>query len=230
MTVNLRLSLTVFSIGFAVEGAGSLYSFLASGTLLPAGGFLIYLNPVFTVIGLVFLWLGRHEWGVLHRRRVGHAHTSFFLAVLFLLLAIVPIAVYTYLEPTTSAPNWVTLEFGAAVAATFLFSYVTYALIAVHLLGTGGRIAVAAALGWAALISALLGLAVAGLFPTYIKVFRSGAVSTSGLEGPLTSEFSLLFVSYFLFLLAFIDAHRRIVRQGTPPGAAPASGGGSAST
>jgi hypothetical protein len=230
MTVNLRLSLTVFSIGFAVEGVGSLYSFLASGTLLPAGGFLLYLNPIFTVIGLLFLWLGRHEWGVLHRRRVTHAHRSFFLAVLFLVLAVVPIAVYTYLEPTTSAPDWVTLEFGASVAATFLFSYVTYALIAVHLLGSGGKLAVAAALGWAAFISALLGLAVAGLFPTYIHVIRTGSVSTSGLEGPISSELSLLFVSYFLFLIAFVDAHRRIVRHGVPPDLAPpGTGAGSVS-
>ncbi|MCI4350743.1 MAG: hypothetical protein L3K15_04450 [Thermoplasmata archaeon] len=230
MTVNLRLSLTIFSIGFAVEGIGSLYSFLAAGTVLPAGGFLLYLNPVFTVIGLLFLWLGRHEWGALHRTRVGHAHRSFFLALAFLVLAIVPIAVYAYFEPTSTPPNWVELEFGASIAATFLFSYVTYALIAVHLLGPGGKIAVALALLWAAVISILLGLAVSGLFPTYILVVRTGAVSPSGLAGPITSDLSWLFVSYFLFLVAFVDAHRRIVRRGTPPNRAPPSAGANAST
>ena len=222
MTVNLRLSLTIFSIGFAVEGAGSLYSFLAHTSQLPGQGLLFYLSPVFTVIGLVFLFLGRREWGELHHQRVRHAHVAFLLVVLFFVLAVVPIGIYTYLATGAAPPSWVTLEFGAAVGAMFLFAYVTYFLIVVHLLGAAGKIAVMLALAWSIVVSIRVGLAVAGEFPTYVLAARTRVLSTSGLAGPITTELSLLFVAYFLFLFAFVDAHRRILRQGQPPDPSPA--------
>jgi hypothetical protein len=223
MTVNLRLSLTIFSIGFAVEGAGSLYSFLAHASELPGQGLLFYLSPAFTVVGLIFLYLGRREWGELHQRRVRHAHVSFLLVVVFFVLAVVPIGIYTYLVTGAAPPYWVTLEFGAAVGAMFLFAYVTYFLIVVHLLGTAGKIAVMLALAWSIVVSIRVGLAVAGLFPNYILAARTRVLSSSGLAGPIITELSLLFVAYFLYLFAFVDAHRRILKQGTPPGTSPSA-------
>ncbi|MCI4318554.1 MAG: hypothetical protein L3J87_00970 [Thermoplasmata archaeon] len=223
MTVNLRLSLTIFSVGFAIEGVGSLYSFLTHTSELPGQGFLLYLSPVFTVVGLLFLFLGRREWGELHQRRVRHAHLTFLLVAAFFVLAVIPIGVYTYLVTGATPPYWVTIEFGAAVGAMFLFAYVTYFLIVVHLLGAAGKAAVMLALAWSMVVSIRVGLGVAGTFPTYLLAARTRVLSTSGLAGPIITELSLLFVAYFLYLFAFVDAHRRILRQGTPPGSAPPS-------
>ena len=63
MTTNLRISLTILSIGFAIEGAGELYSVVSQGRFKPGVNLLFVLPTVMTLAGLLFVWIGRHEWG-----------------------------------------------------------------------------------------------------------------------------------------------------------------------
>ena len=78
---NLRISLTILSIGFAIEGAGELYSVLSGGTFRPGTWLLLIIPTIATLVGLLFVWIGRHEWNELHRDRVRRAHVVFGLSV-----------------------------------------------------------------------------------------------------------------------------------------------------
>lgn len=220
MTVNLRLSLAIFSIGFAIEGAGASYSLLTHSSQLPGGGTLLFVSPAFTVLGLLFLFIGRHEWSELHRRRVRHAHATFGLVVLFLAVAAAPIAYFGEVAPAGDTPAWAPALFGAAIAGFLLFTYVTYALVVFHLVGGGGKVAVGLAVVWSAVIGFEVGALLSGQFGTFVLAVRNRSLSAAGIAAPVSFELSLLFGAYFLFLAAFLDAHRRVAGSqmtGAPP-------------
>lgn len=220
MTVNLRLSLAIFSFGFAVEGAGALYSLLTHSSQLPGGGLLLFVSPAFTVVGLLFLFIGRHEWSALHRQRVRHAHRAFALVLLLLLLAAVPIAYFGLVAPPGDTPPWAAVLFGGAVAGFLFFSYVTYALVVFHLVGGAGKTAVGLAVLWSAVIGIEVGAVLSGQFGAFVLAVRDRSFSVAGVAAPVSFELSLLFGAYFLFLAAFLDAHRRVAGSqltGAPP-------------
>ena len=77
MAINLRLSLTVFKLGFAAESASGFIALASASHQLPFHGIIILLGPVITAIGILFLYLGRHEWNELHRTRVRYANVAF---------------------------------------------------------------------------------------------------------------------------------------------------------
>ncbi|HZY70457.1 MAG TPA: hypothetical protein VFF67_05710 [Thermoplasmata archaeon] len=226
MTVNLRLSLAIFSLGFAIEGAGALYSFATHSSQLPGGTLLLFVSPAFTVLGLLFLFIGRHEWSELHRRRVRHAHGAFGLVVLLLILAAAPVAYFGLVAPPGDTPPWAAFLFGGAVAGFLFFSYVTYALVVFHLVGGGGKAAVGLAVLWSAVIGAEVGAVLAGQFGTFLLAVRARSLSVAGVAAPVSFELSLLFGAYFLFLAAFLDAHRRVAGS-QPTGAPPVMPSGS---
>jgi hypothetical protein len=211
MTVNVRLSLTVFMVGFAAE-SGSGFVALASGSSqLPFHGILILLSPAFTVLGLLFLWIGRHEWNELHRTRVGHANLAFAISLLATGLAAGPV-VYLTLQGGGSPPGWLAFEFGAAIAVVFSITFVTYALVAAHLVGRSGEIAMGLGLAWAALISILIGLALSPKLATIAGEVTHRSISIGPILDPITLLDALLAFSYLAFLFAFADAHYRVAR------------------
>jgi uncharacterized membrane protein YidH (DUF202 family) len=225
MTVNLRASLAVFSIGFAIEGIGELYAWVTQSTQLPSAGWLLAVGPAFTVLGLLFLWIGRHEWNELHHQRVKHAHRAFGLALLSLIAAAAPLGYYTALS-SSPPPLWIQYEFGAAVGSLLLFSFVTYLLVVYHLLGAPGRWTVLASLIWAIGISGWAGLTIGGDLSSYIVWARSGSLNIGGLAGPLTGILAYFFLSYFLLFAAYADAHRRVARGVVPAEVAGTAGPG----
>lgn len=211
MTTNLRLSLTIFKIGFATESASGFVALASGSSQLPFHGLLILLGPAFTAFGVLFLWIGRHEWNELHRTRVGHANLAFAVSLLAIGLAAAPI-VYLSLVGSPTPPGWVAVEFGVAVALVFGLTFVTYALVASHLVGRLGQIAMGCGLGWAALISAAIGLALSTQLNPIVRTITNRSVSIGPIFDPITLLDALLAFSYLAFFLAFVDAHYRVAR------------------
>ncbi len=210
MTVNLRLSLTILSLGFGIEGAGELYAVLSRGAFRPGVNLLFVLPLAMTLAGLLFVWVGQHEWNELHRSRVRQAHRIFGLS---LLGAAVGGAVVAFLaaEPALGSPLWAEATFGAAVGSLVLGTFVTYALLVFHLVRRPSQAILLASIGWALLISAFVGGAMAVNLSTVLALIGRRAFTMPAFLGPVDSLASYLFVSYFLLLAAYLNAHRTVI-------------------
>jgi hypothetical protein len=218
LVINLRLSLTIFKIGFAAESASGFVALVSASRQLPFHGFVILLGPAFTALGILFLYLGRHEWNELHRTRVRYANVAFAVSLAAIALAAAPIAYLTVVGGHVS-PGWLAFEFGIAVALVFAVTFVTYALVAAHLVGRLGEIAMALGLGWAVIVSAAIGLALSGQLAPIVQTIAQRSGSLGPIVDPITLLDALLAFSYLAFFLAFVDAHYRVAR-----GVAPTSG------
>jgi hypothetical protein len=208
---NLRLSLTVFKIGFAAESASGFFALATNSSQLPVHGLVIFLGPVFTACGILFLWLGRHEWNEVHKTRIRYANLAFALSLVAIVLAAAPIAYLTAIGGA-SPPGWLVVEFGASVALVFGITFVTYALVAAHLVGRVGEIAMALGLGWAVLISAAIGFALSPQLSPIVQTITARSTSVGTIVAPLTLLDALLAFSYLAFFVAFVDAHYRVSR------------------
>jgi uncharacterized membrane protein YidH (DUF202 family) len=216
MPPNLRLSLTIFTVGFALEAGEDAYHLLPGATTVVSGTALFLIGAVTTLLGLIFLTLGRHEWNELHHARVRHAHLTFLVVVLLAAAAAIPTAFYAY-EPNLAIPAWITYEIAAAIAASLFFTFILYAIIVYHLLGTAGRGLLVAALVAAVPVVAIVGYYIAGDIPSYLATVRSSPTKLTSLIEPVLSYLSYMFIAYALFAVAFIDAHRRVARGLEPP-------------
>lgn len=215
MTVNLRLSLTVFKIGFGVQSVGGFVALASNSSQLPLHGSLLVLNPIFSGLGILFLWIGRHEWNELHHTRVGHANLAFAVSLIATALAAIPIVYLTTLggpEP----PGWLVVEFGAAVAVVFGVTFVTYALVASHLVGRWGTLAMVLGLAWSLIISVLIGLALSPQLRTIVRSVVSRSPTIDPIAAPITLLAALLAFAYLAFFLAFADAHYRVAKGLVP--------------
>jgi uncharacterized membrane protein YidH (DUF202 family) len=211
MTRNLRISLTILSIGFGFEGIGEVYTRFVAGSDAPGASFL-YLLPLFlTAIGLLFVWVGREEWNQVHRVRVRTANRVFAYS---LLGAVVAGAVLVLLlaVPSLGVPVWTELLFGAAVGSLVFGTFVTYAYLVFHLVSKPGRAVVAIALVWALIVSTFVAIAIAGALPTILSAIDARAISVPAFVTPVDFLVSYLFVSYFLLLAAYVEAHVAVAR------------------
>jgi hypothetical protein len=211
VTRNLRIALTVLSIGFAVEGAGEVYTRVVPGSAAP-GASLFYLIPlVLTAVGLLFVWVGREEWNDVHRGRVRSANRAFGLSLLGAVVAAAVLGLLVAL-PALGTPEWAALLFGAAVASLVFGTFVTYAYLVFHLISNPARVAVALSLIWAFAISVLVAVSLAGALPTILALVRNRTISIPSFVTPVDFLISYLFVSYFLLLAAYVEAHRAVAR------------------
>ena len=170
---------------------------------------------MFTVIGILFLWVGRHEWNDLHRTRVGYTNLAFAVSLIATVLAAAPIGILS-LYGNPNPPSWLPIEFGASIALVFAVTFVTYALVAAHLVGRLGEVAMGVGLGWAVLLSSLIGLALA---PDVQPIVHSVVARNPGVGSifqPITLLDALLAFSYLAFFVAFVDAHYRVAKGITP--------------
>ena len=221
MTTNLRISLAILSAGFAIEGAEEAYSLVTSGSFLPGTSILFLLPAVVTFLGLLFLLIGRHEWTVLHRERVRRTHLTFALSLLGAFVAAVEVALLAA-YPGVGAPVWAEILFGAALGSLVFGTFVTYAQLVFHLVSRPGKGVLIASIVWAFLVSAYVGRALALDLPVILNLVGSRSLSISDLVAPVDYLASYLFVSYFLLLAAYLEAHA-VVARGLP-GGAPSSG------
>ncbi len=211
LTVNLRLSLTIFKAGFAVESAGGFAALVTRSSQLPFHGYLLLLTPVFSALGILFLWVGRHEWNELHRTRVGHANTAFTVSLVAIGLTAAPIA-YLAALGEANPPGWLGLEFGVAIALVFGLTFVTYALAAAHLVGRLGEVAMGVGLVWAFGISAFIGLALSPQLGPIVRSLVARSAAIGAVTQPITLLDALLGFSYLAFFVAFAEAHYRVAR------------------
>ncbi len=221
MTTNLRICLSILTLGFAIEGGGELYSLVSRGSYHPSLSLFFALLTALTVAGLLFLWVGRHEWNALHRSRVRRAHLVFGLSLLGAAVGGATIAVL-YEVPGLGVPVWAEALFGASMASLVLGTFVTYVILVFHLAPRSSQLALLASIAWALLISVFIGNALGANLPTVMTLLTTRTFSVPRFVGPIDTLASYLFVSYFLLLAAYLDAHRTVLRG--PPDEASASG------
>lgn len=212
MSTNLRISLTILSVGFAVEGGGEVYSLLTAGSFLPGASLLFLLPALVTLLGLLFLLVGRHEWDELHRARVRRANMIFGLSLLAGVVAGVDLALLVA-YPMIGAPLWAEVVFGAAVGAFLLGTFGTYAQLVFHLVTRPSKVALVAAILWALVVSIFIAQTLAADLPNLLGTIEAHSFSIDYLISPVVYLASFMFVSYFLLLGAYIDAHVAVARR-----------------
>ncbi|HTZ62462.1 MAG TPA: hypothetical protein VMC82_07485 [Thermoplasmata archaeon] len=223
MTTNLRICLTVLSIGFAIEGAGEAYSLASTGALLPGTSIVFLLATAVTLLGLLFLFLGRHEWNELHRSRATRTNQIFALSLLGGFVAAAEVAVLAY-YPSIGTPPWAEWLFGAALGSLLLGTFVTYAYLVFHLVRPPSKAILLAAALWALIVSAYIAHDLAADLPTILAAISTRTFTLESLLSPVDYLASYLFVSYFLLFAAYLDAHAVVARGLASP--APSAGGG----
>jgi hypothetical protein len=226
MSSNLRISLTILSIGFAVEGVAEVYSLTTQGAFLPGTSLIFLLPAVITLLGLLFILVGKHEWDELHSARVRRANTIFGLSLFAALVAISEVALLA-IDPAVGTPWWAEALFGGAAAAFLLGTFVTYSLLVFHLVHRPSKVALVAATLWAMIVSAFIGAALATDLPTILGLIGARSMSFDSLVAPIDYLVSFLFLSYFLLLAAYLDAHltvaHGITRRAPPRAPSPIS-------
>jgi hypothetical protein len=215
VTTNLRISLTILTIGFGVEGAGEAYSLLTAGSFLPGTSLLFLLPALVTLLGLLFILIGRHEWDELHRARVRQANIIFGLSVFAGFIAGIEVAALAY-YPGVGTPLWSEILFGTAVGAFLLGTFVTYSQLVFHLVSRPSKGALIASSLWALVVSAFVGQALGADLPSILGLIATRSFSIDSLIAPVDYLASFLFLSYFLLLIAYLDAHLAVAR-GPPP-------------
>jgi hypothetical protein len=225
MTTNLRISLTILSLGFAIEGAGEAYSLISSGALLPGTSVVFLLSAAVSLLGLLFLFLGRHEWNELHRSRASRTNQIFALSLLGGFIAAAEVALLV-VYPSVGSPGWAEVLFGAALGSLVLGTFVTYAYLVFHLVGRPSKAVLIASAIWALIVSAYIGRVLAGDLPVILTAVANRSLTVEGLLAPVDYLASYLFVSYFLLFAAYLEAHSVVARG--PPTSPPPSTGASA--
>jgi hypothetical protein len=212
VSTSLRISLTILSAGFAVEGGAELYSLLTAGAFLPGTSLLFVLPAIVTLLGLLFLIIGRHEWDEVHRARIRRANLIFGLSILAGVVAGIEVALLaTY--PGFGVPLWAEVVFGAAAGAFLLGTFVTYAQLVFHLVTPPSKAALVAASLWALVVSIFVARTFAADLPNILATIGAHSFSIDYLISPVDYLASFLFVSYFLLLAAYVDAHVTVARR-----------------
>jgi hypothetical protein len=219
VTTNLRISLTILSLGFGIEGGGEAYSLLSSGAFLPGTSLVFLASTVVTLLGLLFLFLGRHEWNEIHRSRAARTNQIFAASIAGGVIAAVEVGVLAY-YPSIGTPLWAEALFGGCLAFFVLGTFVTYAYLVFHLVRTPSRIVLVASSLWALVVSAYIGRVLAGDLPVILAAIGARSLTVEGLLSPVDYLASYLFVSYFLLFAAYLDAHT-VVARGLPAKRAP---------
>jgi uncharacterized membrane protein YidH (DUF202 family) len=211
MTRNLRISLSVLSIGFAIEGIGEAYTRFTPGSVAPGTSVLYLLPLLLTTIGLGFVWVGRKEWNEVHIVRVRTANRVFAASLLGGVVAVVVLGLLLVV-PSLGTPWWAEALYGAAVGSLVFGTFVTYAYLVYHLVSVTGRVVVGLALAWSLFISIAIAVVIAATLPSVITIVTTQNFSIPAFIQPVDFLYSALFVSYFLLLVAFIEAHVAVAR------------------
>jgi hypothetical protein len=212
VSTNLRISLTILSLGFAVEGGGEVYSLLTAGSFLPGTSLLFLFPAIVTLLGLLFLLIGRHEWDELHRARLRRANLIFGLSLLAGFVVGVELTLLVA-YPGIGAPLWAEVVFGAAAGAFLLGTFVTYAQLVFHLVTRPSKVALVASSLWALVVCTFVAQTLAADLPSILGTIGSHSFSIDYLISPVDYLASFLFISYFLLLGAYVDAHVTVARR-----------------
>jgi uncharacterized membrane protein YidH (DUF202 family) len=216
VTINLRVSLSILSAGFGIEGGSELASFASRGSFQPGPNLLFVLPALMTLLGLLFVWIGRHEWNMVHHDRVRSAHIVFGLSLLGGVVAGAVVGALVAF-PQLGTPAWASLAFGAAIGSLVLGTFVTYVLLVFHLVARPSQLALFASLAWALFISVLVANAFAAHCGEIVSLAVHRTLTVPTFFSSVDTLTSYLFVSYFLLLAAYLVAHGTVAR-GPGPG------------
>jgi hypothetical protein len=208
MVSKLRLTLGILLLGFVIEGTFEAYTYINHSYELPFASLIFILGPFVTLAGLLVLWIGRLEWDEILRRRFRHAHVAFALNITAMVLAIVPVVWYG-LWSDASIPSWVDWEFGAAIAASLLFTYATYVLVAFELTAGLSKALLFIAFGWASFVSIWIGDALSQELGTIVMIVQNRTLDISPVSESISSKESYLAVTYLLLTIAYLHAYHR---------------------
>jgi len=125
---------------------------------------------------------------------------------------------YLTVSGGSDTTGWLAVEFGVAVAIVFASTFVTYTLVAAHLVGRSGEVAMGLGLTWAVLVSGLIGLALSPDLHPIVTAITGRSTAIVAVTHPITLLDSLLAFSYLAFFFAFVDAHYRVAKGLTPEG------------
>ncbi len=205
---KLRLTLAILSIGFAIEGAIEAYTYVSRSYGLPYAGSIFILGPIVTLVGLLVLSMGRREWDDLLSRQFRHAHRTFGLSLVALIVALGLIAWYAYYraDPVSPLASW---GFGAAAMAALVLTFATYVLIALHLTPPIGKVLLLVGLGWAAVVSLWIGQALAQGFGVIMLALRTRTLTDGSFNASMAGLGSYLALTYALLIIVYVDAFRR---------------------
>jgi uncharacterized membrane protein YidH (DUF202 family) len=212
-TRNLRISLTILSVGFAIEGFGEVYThFTAGADSVHPGETVLFLLPlVLTVVGLGLVWVGRKEWNEVHQVRVRTANRVFVLSLLGGFVALGLLALLLTF-PSLGTPTWARVLFGAAMGSLVFGTFVTYAYLVFHLVAVPTRAVVVGALVWAFVVSAAVAISIASDLPTVLSLATTDRLVIPAFVSPVDALLSYLFISYFLLLAAYVEAQVAVAR------------------
>jgi len=205
---KLRLTLAILTIGFAIEGAMEGYTYLSRSYRLPYAALIFILGPFVTLVGMLVLWMGRHQWNDLLSRRFRHAHRTFGVSLVALVVGAALLVWYSY-DLAVPISWWASWVFGAALMASLLLTFATYVLLALPATARLGK-ALLLALGWAAVVSFWIGQTLAQEFGAIVIVLRTRTLGDIPLSAPIAGFESYLALTYALLIIAYVDAFRRV--------------------
>jgi hypothetical protein len=201
----LRASLGLLALGFSIEAAGALYFAARPTDLVLAGGVALSSVWIAPVIGLGLLWLGRHEWKRAGVDRFGHVGAALAGAATMGVVAGLLLLWGSGMTPAQQ-PAWLAQAFGIAAAAGLGFFFVAYGLIAYGFGTLLGKVASVAGAMWAVSAAVLLTVPFTQDFPAILGLINGPDTSVMSFGHTVSSQVSLLALTYLLYAIAFIDA------------------------
>jgi hypothetical protein len=156
----------------------------------------------------VVLSMGRHEWNDLLSRQFRHAHRTFGLGLIALIVALGILAWYAYYraDPVSSLASW---GFGGAAMAALVLGFATYVLIALHLTPPIGKVLLLLGLGWAAVVSLWIGAALAEGLGVIVLALRTRTLTDGSFNASMAGLGSYLALTYALLIIVYVDAFRK---------------------
>ncbi len=216
MTRRLRLALATFVVGFLIEGGTELYQYVSYGPNHPGPVELYYLGLATTVLGFYFMYRARHEWTKPHHRNVRRGHQLLWIALGIFLGAVLAIAILgsaTNGGRSAATPAVLAWPVGGLVALAFGNFFLGLALLVDGLAGPVGRSFAWAGFLWSLGVAVLTGLHVGDQFSQLLLQFVSNPLGLVASFGPIAFVIAPLFVSYFLYSAAYLEAYRRLAKH-----------------
>lgn len=217
MVQSTRIALLTFLVGFVFEGTTEAYQFVSIGYLSHGWIGFYYVGLVTTGVGFYLMYRGRHEWSDVHHRAVRRGHHLLYTGIALFLLATIAIAILGSVDggPGSSGPPaWMGWGIGGLVAVALGMFFLSLLSLVHHLASRGGRLLAWTAFGWSLGVSVLTGLAVGRDFLTLLQQFFTNPLMLIASFAPLAFVMATLFVTYFLFVGAYLDAYIRLRRAG----------------
>ncbi len=211
MTRNLRIALTILSVGFALEGTEELYSLLTASSRVPGASALFVLPVLLAVVGLALVWVGKDEWDVVHR---AHARKAGLLFVGSLTAGFVAIGIpaLLYAAPGLGTPVWAEAIFGGAAGSLGFGLFLVYGSLVYHLASGISRIAILLAVAWSLVVAVDISLLLARNLSAIVLLVNHPTVTVPAFVSDAELLVSYLFVSYFLLLGAYVEVHVAVAR------------------